>query len=298
MNLSPLGLLLGVLFGAGILTVIVSFTPAPELPPAGARPPGRLTRSLTTMRRRFTRRQQIALAIAATTGLLIAITTGWVVAIAILPAAVWILPKVLLPPKSANVEVLKALGEWTRRLASLFQSGQYLTDVLAASQRSCPAAIATQVDALVSRLQARQPAPLALYAFADDIADETGDMIAATLIRGSTADEAALGRILKDLAGMVATEVRMRRQIITAQAGPRNEARSITLIAAAVMVYVLVATPYGTWYATPIGQVALLAQLAAFGACLAWMNRIATPAPSPRFLVRPQRYRDPMRARS
>lgn len=298
MSLSPLGLILGLLMGAGLLTIVVSFTPAPATSTAATRPPGLLSRRLQDARGRITRRQRIALTVAAAAGLVIAITTGWVVAIPALPAAVWILPKVLFPPKAADVEVLQALGEWTRRLASLFQSGQYLTDVLAASQRSCPPAIAPQVDALVSRLQARQPAPLALYAFADDIGDETGDMIAATLIRGSTADEAALATILNDLAAMVATEVRIRRQIITAQAGPRNEARSITLVMAAVMVYVLVGTPYGTWYGTPIGQVALLIQLAAFGACLSWLHSIATPTPSPRFLVRPERYRDPTGVRS
>lgn len=285
-----LGALIGLLVAGGATLVLYSLTPAPvgaTVTGASGRPPTRTELRARAMRARLSSNDRRILAGASAIGLLLAIVTGWIVAIIALPLMAWGLPRLLFPPKATNVDALEALEEWSRRLASLFTSGSHLNEVLVASLYSCPEPIRPQVSMLVSRLQARQATAQALYAFADDLNDETGDMIASVLIRGATETGATLGSLLTDLSTMVATEVEKRRNTATVQAGPRSEARLITIIAIVSIAGIILFTPYGAWYSTPVGQIALLMLLAAFGGCLWWIHRIATPIPPERFLVRP-----------
>lgn len=290
--MSALGALVGLTVAAGVL-LLLRYALTPTAAPGGtpgpdSRPPSRARRRAAAARARFTRREQLLLAAAAALGLLTALLTGWLVAPVVLPLLAWGLPRILFPPKSTQVETLEALEEWTRRLSSLFVAGQYLTETLTASLRSCPRPLQAPVERLVARLQARQPPAAALYSFADDLDDETGDMIAATLIKGSTEDGTALGRILDELATMVAREVAVRRQVTTAQSAPRGEARLVTLISIASVAGLILLLPYGQYYLTPTGQLTLAALLAAFVAVIAWIHKIATPTPAPRFLIRPK----------
>ncbi len=284
--MNPVGLLIGLLTGTALLLLIAGLTPraaAADTPPARASNP--LARARAAATTRLGRADLVRLAAGAAGGLLVTVFTGWFAALPIIPLLAWGLPKLLAPPATTRIDQLEALEEWTRRLASLIQTGQHLTETLIASLRSCPPQIHAPVELLVARLQAGQRPDRALYAFADDLDDETSDLIAAALIRGSTETGEALGRILSDLADMVSHEVYMRRQVHTAQQQPRSEIRLIAIIALALMVPLLV-LPYGAFYRNPLGQLVLIALTGMFAAMLWWMRVIATPTPIPRFITR------------
>ncbi|MFK5088311.1 type II secretion system F family protein, partial [Klebsiella pneumoniae] len=78
---------------------------------------------------------------------------------------------------------LDALESWTRSLAGLTVSGAGLERTIAASLSSCPEAIRPQVTQLVARINARWTTTAALQAFADDLNDETADVLVMHLLR-------------------------------------------------------------------------------------------------------------------
>lgn len=288
--MSLLGALIGLVIAAGILLVVAGLRPArphsATTDTGAGRPPTRAQRRLSAARRSLTRRDQAIIAAAAALGLLIALTTGWLVALVLVPLIAWGLPRALFPPKSADIDVLEAMGEWTRRLASLIDTGHHLVDTLAQSLASCPEAIRPSVQHLVDRLRARASAESAIRAWADEVNDETADTIAGALITGATANSSALAVVLKDLADMVSHEVTGRRTIAVAQAAPGSEMRWVTVLSVAGLAGLVFLLPYGHFYFTPAGQVALTGITAGFVAVIIWMRRIATPPPVPRFLTK------------
>lgn len=289
--MSVLGAFIGILVAAGVALVLYGATtpaPGPHREQVTSRPPSLTGRRLRQARARLSRREQLTVSIAAAAGLLIALTSGWLMAILLLPLLAWGLPRMLFWRKDSTIATLEALEEWTRRLSSLFVAGHHLGETLAASLRSCPEPIRPQVELLVARLQARQRPTDALYTFADELDDETGDMVALTLIRGATAFGGSLGRILDDLADMTANEVTKRRAVITAQAAPRGEARMVTIIGAVMALWILLGSSYGGFYFTPLGQSVLAIFIGVFVAMAWWINSIASPVKPPRFLIRPR----------
>ena len=82
---------------------------------------------------------------------------------------------------------------------------------LVSTLRSTPEPIRPEVARLVSRLRARWSTEDALRAFADDLDDATGDLIAANLILGARRRGAGLASVLEGLAESVAADVRARR---------------------------------------------------------------------------------------
>ncbi|MEI2811934.1 MAG: hypothetical protein V9F00_17630 [Nocardioides sp.] len=86
--------------------------------------------------------------------------------------------------------------------------------------------------ACVARLRARWVTEDALRAFADELDDSTGDLVAANLILGARRRGAGLASVLEGLAESVAADVRARRQVEADRAKPRATARWVTLISA------------------------------------------------------------------
>ena len=278
--MNPVGILLGLTLAGGLLLVIRGLTPQPVSPP---KPPRSQRKRGTTGRRDL-----VLLVGGAAAGLVISQLTGLYIAVVVVPVALWGTPKVMAPPGTDRTDLLDALASWTQGLAAMFQSGTHLTETLRASRRSAAPVLHEPLDLLLDRLDAGQPTKQALYSFADDLNDETGDLVAGALIAATDASTSGLGQILPDVAEMTAHEVRQRREITAAQNAPRNEARWCAIIAV-VGIGGLLLLPYGQFYIRPAGQLLLLALLCGFAAVLWWMRQIATTPPSPRFLVRPQR---------
>jgi Flp pilus assembly protein TadB len=276
--------LLAVLVGAGVWLVVAGLTPTPERP---ARPKG-----MNPLRRAWAARGTTAFTIAAGLlgGVLAAAVTGWAIAVPLGPLAALGVPHLLTRRGAVSVARLDAMAEWTRTLAGVLTVGVGLEQAVFATLRSCPEAIRPEVEHLAARLRARWDTEAALHAFADDLDDATGDLIASALILGARSRGGGLGAILHGLADSVAEEVKVRRQVEADRAKPRTTARAVTLITLGMLGVLAVSSDYMAPYATPIGQVLLGLLLAAFTGALLWMRKVAAGTTMPRFLgaaVRP-----------
>ena len=218
-------------------------------------------------------------------GVVAFLVTGWVLALVVVPVAFVGLPSLLSSSSAAQrIARLEAMEEWTRSLSGVLTVGVGLEQALVATLRSTPAAIAPEVTRLVARLRARWVTEDALRAFADELDDATGDLVAANLILGARRRGAGLASVLEGLAESVAADVRARRQVEADRAKPRATARWVTLISVGVLVILAVSGTYVKPYQSPLGQVVLVALLSMYIATLVWMKRMAIGRAMPRFL--------------
>jgi Flp pilus assembly protein TadB len=272
--------LAGGLVALGILGVFAGLRPAPA-------PPKKPTRNLGHTPFAISSRTRMFLLMGIGLGIMGWIVTGWVLALAIAPVAVIGLPALLsAPPAATQIKRLEAMEEWTRSLAGVLTVGIGLEQALVATVRSTPSPINAEVTRLVSRLRARWDTETALRAFADELDDATGDLIAANLILAARRRGAGLTSVLEGLAESVAADVRARRQVEADRAKPRSTARWVTVISASVLVVLALSGSYVKPYSSPIGQVILVVLLAAYVATLVWMRRMAIGKTLPRFLDR------------
>ncbi|GAA4699830.1 type II secretion system F family protein [Nocardioides conyzicola] len=276
--MSPLAAALaGGLITLGVLGIVVGVLPTAEVP--------RTQRRTSRRHASMTRRTQMLLLVGLGVGVIGWVITGWVLALVIAPVGVIGLPALLAaPPAASQINRLEAMEEWTRSLAGVLTVGIGLEQALVATLRSAPAPIDTEVTRLVARLRARWDTETALRAFADELDDATGDLIAANLILGARRRGAGLASVLEGLAESVAADVRARRQVEADRAKPRSTARWVTLISASVLIVLALSGQYVQPYASPIGQVILVVLLSAYVATLIWMRRMAIGKPLPRFL--------------
>jgi Flp pilus assembly protein TadB len=176
------------------------------------------------------------------------------------------------------------MEEWTRSLAGVLGAGVGLEQALTATLRSTPEPIRPEVTQLVARLRARWDTEAALRAFADDLDDVTGDLVAANLILAARRRNRSLAHVLQGVAESVAEDVSSRRRVEAGRAKPRGSARLVTGFSLTVLVVLAVTGDYVAPYGTPAGQVILLVLLTAYAAALLWMKQMAQGQPFPRFL--------------
>lgn len=232
------------------------------------------------------RRTRLLLAAGFVVGVVAWLITGLPLALIAGPAAVVGLPMLLSAPSAvAHIERLEAMEEWTRSLASVLTVGVGLEQALVATLRSTPASISAEVSRLVARLRARWETEDALRAFAEELNDATGDLVAANLILAARRRGAGLASVLEGLAASVADDVRARRQVEADRAKPRATARWVTLISSTVLIVLALSGTYVEPYASPFGQVILTVLLSAYVATLVWMKRMAAGRLLPRFLA-------------
>jgi len=277
-------LLLPAVFGALIVTGLVgaatALRPQPERPRRA-----RSTPAVVRRLRQVSRRTRATALVAVAAGLVLAVTTGWVVAIIIVPAAALGLPYLLAaPPAAHRIRRVEAMEEWTRSLAGVLGSGVGLEQALTATLRSTPDPIRAEVTTLVARLRARWDTETALRAFADDLDDVTGDLVAANLILAARRRNRSLAAALHGVAESVADDVAARRRVEAGRAKPRGSARLVTLFSAAVLAVLALTGDYVAPYRTPAGQTILAVLLAGYAAALWWMRKMADGAPHPRIL--------------
>lgn len=276
---------------SGLLLVAAGLRPSPA--DAGSRPP---SPRLTRMRRRLAaaaatgagrggRRRRLLLMLAAAGGMLGWLLTGLALMVLAVPVAVVGLPRLLgTPASAARVDRLEALEEWTRNLAGVLAVGVGLEQAITASLRSAPEPIRPQVATLVARLTARWQTDAALRAFAADLDDATGDLVAASLILSARRRGAGLVAVLEGLAASVAEDVRTRRAIEADRAKPRATARAVTYITVGVLLLLAMNRTYVEPYTSPSGQLLLAILLSGYVATLLWMRQMTTGRPAPRFL--------------
>jgi Flp pilus assembly protein TadB len=274
----------------GVLLVVLGLAPAPGSgrPHRARRRPALVSAALADgLPGPARRRRRLLLGGAFAVGLLLWILTGWALAVLLIPLLAAGVPALLRTPSATDVNRLTALEQWTRGMSGVLTVGAGLEHAITASVGSTPEAIAPTVGTLVARLNARWPTEAALRAFADDLNDATGDLVAATLILGSRRRGPGLAAVLDDLAATVAEEVRIRRGIEADRARPRTTARWVTILTLGVLAVLALNSSYIAPYKTPLGQLALLAFLSLYAGCLLWLRGMTMGAPTPRFLPPP-----------
>ena len=271
----------GALVVAGLIGVATGLRRSPASPPA----PTRMRLPLATRLGGTSPRTRALLLAGVSAGLLTALLTGWFVAALLVPAVVVGLPILLsAPPAGSKIARVEAMEEWTRSLSGVLTAGIGLEQALIATLRSTPDAIRPEVTHLVARLRARWGTEAALRAFADEVNDATGDLVAANLILGARRRGAGLASVLEALAESVAADVRARRQIEADRAKPRATARYVTLITVGVLLVLGLTGQYIAPYGSPVGQAILVVLLSMYVATLVWMRVMATGKPLPRFI--------------
>lgn len=290
--MSGTGLLAGVcgaLLVGGLLLAAHALT-SPEPP---ARPLRLQLRPTVRADRPAVRRQRALWVVAAVAAAVVWLASGWPVGGVLAGLAVIGVPWLLAQFSGGNavVERLEALQEWVRRTADVLAAGGGLEQTLIRSARTAPEPIAAEVAALAARLQARWPTSRALLAFADDLDDAAGDLVVAALLLGAELRGPGLARVLTELAGSLTEDVTMRRKVEADRAKPRANARWLLLITVAASGLAALNGDYLAPYGTGVGQLVLAAIAGLIVACLLWMRRLTAPAPSPRFLVNPDRRR-------
>lgn len=276
--------LAGALLVAGVLGVVAGLRLAPVRPPAPrrggerGRPWSQRLAALPAGRRQL-------LIVGGVAGVVLALATGWVIAVVLVPAAVVGVPMLLSAPEEAQRTTrLEALEEWTRSLSGVLSVSVGLEQALIATVRSAPEPIRAEVTALAARLRARWSTEDAIRAFADDIDDTTGDLVAGYLILGARRRGTGLAAVLESLAESVAADVRIRREIQNDRDKPRGTARLVTLITIGVLAFLAMTGDYVRPYASPFGQLLLTALLGLYVATLVWMRKMAMGKPLPRFI--------------
>jgi Flp pilus assembly protein TadB len=260
-----------------------------------ARPPSRLAARARRLLRAVdgpeangpgVQRRRLVLALAVAGGVLGWLVTGLALLVVAVPVAAVGLPRLLGTPSSAaRIDRLEGLEEWTRNLAGVLAVGVGLEQAITASLRSTPEAIRPQVATLVARLAARWDTAAALRAFADDLDDATGDLVAASLILSARRRGAGLVAVLEGLAASVAEDVRTRRAIEADRAKPRSTARAVTFITLGVLVLLALNKTYVQPYTSGFGQALLTLLLCAYVGALVWMRQMTLGRPTPRFLT-------------
>jgi len=238
--MSGLAFATGVGFAIGIL-LLVSFRPPPN--------PHRTPRI-------DPRRAGIGMAVGSLAGFI----TGWPVGAVLVGAFGMAAPSLLGGKKAAQAAIARteAVAAWTETLRDTLAAAAGLQRAILATAAVAPGPIATEVGELAIRLRRREPLPVALRAFADDLADATADLVVSTLVLAYERQAANLSALLGALANSAREEAAMQRRIIADRAQVRVAVSVITTFTiGAFAVLVLFNRSFLRPYDSAVGQVAL-----------------------------------------
>ena len=278
-----LAALAGLCAAAGILLTAAGLTGVE--PKVDGRPPARWRRALSSAGDPARRRRLIAAGLAALAVLLV---LGWPVAALAVAAAIYVLPPMLSGREPAQRIVrLEALEQWARRLAEVMGASRGLEQTLTDSLNVAPAPIRTPVAVLAERLNNRANTEDALRAFADDLDDPVGDLIATALILAAKRRGPGTRKALAELSDAVAREVVVRREVEAERAALRTTLLVIVISIAGLSALLITSPTMSAPYGTPLGQIVLAAVTALYAAGLFWMKRLSVITTGTRFLHKP-----------
>lgn len=253
----------------------VAFAAAPPTPPRGG------------VRRAVPKQLVHRTVSALVAAIVVVVTSGWVVPGLVVGAGVFaVIARWQGRHRSTSEEIrrLDALASWIESVRDVLMAGEQPIGAITSSVAACPPVIRAQVRRLAVML-ARQEPEVAFRAFADDLDDPLGDLVAAGLSiavrRGARTTP-----VLTALAEQARHQVDRRRLIEAERAPARREVQALTLIMGALVLGLLLLgrSEYLAAYDQPSGQVFLAAALAGYAALLLRVQRLAEfPRPA-RFL--------------
>ncbi|WP_396452185.1 type II secretion system F family protein [Actinomadura sp.] len=270
----------GVCAAGGV--VLVAGIRGTEIGERDGRPPSRL-RSVVQSRAWRERRNRVLGAMGG--GLAVLLLSGWPVAALAAGAGAYALPPMLtgrVPQR--RIARLEALAQWSRRLAEMIGASRGLEQALADSARVAPAAVSESVGRLAGRLNNHANTDQALRAFADELDDPIGDLIACALLLAASRRGPGTREALSSLSDAVEHEVIVRREVEAERAGLRTTLLVIVTSVGVLSVLFASSQTLADPYDTPLGQAVLAVVAAIYAAGLCWMHRLAVLSTGARFL--------------
>lgn len=246
----------------------------------------RTSGALTITRTRLPR-----IGVAVVAGLLVYLITGWPVGTVFTTALILTVPYFFGGGRIAAAQIarLEGLEQWTRHLSDAMAVGGMPVQTIIRSAETAPEVIRADVTRLADRFRTpRLDKTEALLAFADDIDDSLGDVVAIALT--TTVDAHGGARvpfILQTLAEAAADEVKARRSMEKNRTGPRKEVQTIVMVLAAGVTALALFTDYAKAYDDVEGQVVLAALCGLVLLALTMMRPLSVGGQPPRIL--PQR---------
>ena len=270
------------LCAAGGLFVLVAGLRGNDPDGGQGRPP---TRWQTAMRSPAWRGRRNRLLGATGAAMAVLLLSGWPVAALAAAAGCYALPPMLSGrAPQRQIAQLEALAQWSRRLAEMIGASRGLEQALADSARIAPAAIREPVTTLAGRLNNHASTEQALRAFADDLDDPIGDLIACALLLAARRRGPGTREALRLLADAVEHEVIVRRDVEAERAGLRTTLMVIVGSVAVLSVLFASSQTLADPYGTPLGQTVLAVVAGIYAAGLWWMRRLAVLSTGTRFL--------------
>ncbi|RFS85961.1 hypothetical protein D0T12_04800 [Actinomadura spongiicola] len=227
----------------------------------------------------------------AVAGLAVWWLTGWPVAALAVACGAYALPPMLSGhAPQQRIARLEALAQWSRRLAEMIGASRGLEQALADSLRVAPVPIRPQVQALAGRLNNHAGTEQALRAFADELDDSIGDLIACALILAARRRGPGTREALSLLATAVEQEVIVRRDVEAERAGLRTTLIVIVTSVGGLSLLFATSRTLAGPYDTPLGQLVLAVVAAIYAVGLWWMRHLSVLSTGARFLHKPREF--------
>lgn len=268
------GLLAGAMFGGGLVLLLVAIrgtVPKQASPKADAAGNAR----------------QLKLGLAAIVALVTLVATRWPVAAVGSAVLVYFFgPDLGRRTTSGEIDRVEALASWCESLRDTISGAVGLEQAIPASLTAAGPALSRPLGLLVDRLRTRQPLPLALHRFADDLADPSADLVVAALILNSRLRGPGLRDLLGALARSARAELDMRRRVAAARRSTRRSVRIVVGVSLGVSILMTVLNhKFVDVYDGPLGQAVLTIVIAIYGAGFLWLRKLSTFTTTGRFLL-------------
>lgn len=274
---AALAILSGAVIGLGIYVAVLAVVGLPQ------RPAGKPRRQKAPIGQRGRR-----LLYGVVGGLVALVATRWIVAgIGIgLLVAFWDRIAGSSSIEKQAIARLEGLAAWTESLRDTIAGAIGLEQAIPATAVNAAAPIRPSLNLMVDRLRIREPLPVALTAFAEDLDDSSSDVICAALLLNARLRGPGLRDVLTALAESTREELDMRRRIEASRKSIRRSVRLVLLIVLTMMggLSVLNRT-YVKPYNSVLGQMMLLIIAALFLLGVLWLRSLAAPSKTERFLV-------------
>jgi Flp pilus assembly protein TadB len=275
-----LAVLAGAVAGTGMFLFWVALRGLPLRPAGGS--PGRLQR----LARELAGARGV---IAVVAGLVTLVATRWLVAgvgVALLVLS-WRGLSGAASERRALAR-LEALATWTESLRDTIAGAVGLEQAIPASLRAAGPTLAEPLSQLVDRLHTREPMPVALRRFADDLNDPGADLIIAALIINSRLRGPGLRDLLTALSRSVREELDVRRKVTADRRSTRRSAQIVVGVSVGLALGLAIFDhSYVAAYDSLTGQLVLIVVAALYAAGILWMRALAR-FPVPERLLSPE----------
>jgi tight adherence protein B len=228
------------------------------------------------------------IAVCAAVAAAVTLWTGWPTMLPIAFVAGWCLPRVLGPDRQSKavIETSEAIATFAEMLRDTLSAAAGLQQTLLAVCPLAPAPIAEACRQLADDIQSGTPLPKAIAAWADELADQDADTVAASLIIATKQQSGNTAAMLSSIAETARDYAAIRRRAMAAQAKTRTSGR-IVISTVLTLIAGLVAADreFMRAYDSATGQLVLVIVAVLFGVALRWMDRLMHPEPAPRILT-------------